>query len=160
MSAKMQYMAISATPIADRCVKLEIQPFNIYRLTLAVELPYLRAQWISMWQHHRMPLFQQVSSSNWSTVSASILKWKRMGATTAQPQSGMPHKLKERDSWLLKCVAYKKRLSSVATLITEFQTASGSNFITGTVRQELVKWVSMAKQPQIFCVPVRSLFSR
>jgi hypothetical protein len=30
-----------------------------------------------------------------STVSAVILKWKRLGATTAQLQSGRPHKLTE-----------------------------------------------------------------
>ena len=38
---------------------------------------------------------------------------------------------------MLKCVARKKRLSSVATLTTEFQTSSGSNNRTITVRREL-----------------------
>ena len=42
-----------------------------------------------------------------STVSAVIVKWKRLGATTAQP------------------------------LTTEFQTASGSNVITITISREL-----------------------
>jgi transposase len=32
----------------------------------------------------------------WSTVSAVIVKWKHLGATTAQPQSGRPQKLTER----------------------------------------------------------------
>ena len=38
---------------------------------------------------------------------------------------------------MLKCVAHKNRLSLVATLTTEFQTASGSNVSTITVRWEL-----------------------
>ena len=72
-----------------------------------------------------------------STVSAVIVKWKRLGATTAQPRSGRPHKLTERDRRVLKRVAWKNRLSSVATLTTEFQTDSGSNVSTSTVRREL-----------------------
>ena len=48
--------------------------------------------------------FQQVSSSNFSparaersTVTSVIVKWKRLGAATAQPRSGRPHKLTEWD---------------------------------------------------------------
>ena len=54
-----------------------------------------------------------------------------------QPQSGKPHKLTERDHRMLKLVARKNHLSSVATLTTEFQTASGSNVSTITVCREL-----------------------
>ena len=53
----------------------------------------------------------------------------------AQPQSGRPHKLTEQR--VLKCIARTNCLSSVATLITEFQTASGSNVSTRHVRLEL-----------------------
>ena len=60
-----------------------------------------------------------------STVSADIGKWKRLGVTKAQPQSGRPHKLTEQR---------KNGLSSVVTLTTEFQTAPGS---TRTVHREL-----------------------
>ena len=38
---------------------------------------------------------------------------------------------------MLKRVAWKNSLSSVAALITEFQTDSGSNVSTSTVRREL-----------------------
>ena len=38
---------------------------------------------------------------------------------------------------MLKRVAQENRLSTVATLTTEFQTDSGSNVSTSTVRQEL-----------------------
>ena len=54
----------------------------------------------------------------------------------AQPQSGRPHKLTEGDRRVLKHVARKNRLSSVATLTAEFQTASGSNVSTRTVHLE------------------------
>ena len=72
-----------------------------------------------------------------STESAVIMKWKRLRATTAQPQSGRPHKLTQQDSRVLKRVAREKRLPLVASLTTEFQTASGSNVSTCTVRREL-----------------------
>ena len=72
-----------------------------------------------------------------STVRAVTVKCQRLGATTAQPRSGRPHKLTEQDRRVMKHVACKNRLSSVATLATEFQTASGSNISTNTVRQEL-----------------------
>jgi hypothetical protein len=65
--------------------------------TLAVEWPYWRAQWPSTWHHHRMPPFQQVSSSNfWSTVSVVIVKRKRLEATTAQPGNGRPQAYRPR----------------------------------------------------------------
>ena len=70
-------------------------------------------------------------------ASAVIVKWKRIGATTAQPQSGRPHKFTEWDPRVMKCVEHKNHLSSVATLTAEFQTASGSNVSTITVCQEL-----------------------
>ena len=72
-----------------------------------------------------------------STVSAVIGKWKRLGATMTQPRNGRPHKLTERDRRVLKCVLLKHCLSSVAALTTKFQTASGSNISTQTVRREL-----------------------
>ena len=81
-----------------------------------------------------------------STGSAVIVTWKRPGATTAQLRSGRPRKLTERDRRVLKHVARKNRLSSVATLTTEFQTTSGSNVSTNTVRESFMKWVSMAEQ--------------
>ena len=41
----------------------------------------------------------------WSTVSAVIVKWKRLEATVAQPRSGKPLKLTEWDREIprLKC---------------------------------------------------------
>ena len=107
---KVVDLAISITPVADRCIQLSTQACNLHRQTLAVEWPYWRAQWLSTWHRHRM------SSSNMSvckmsallelprsTVSAIIVKCKCLGATTAQPRSGMPHKLTEQDCRGLKC---------------------------------------------------------
>jgi len=68
-----------------------------------------------------------------STVSAIIVKWKRLGATTAWPRSGRPHKLAEWGRRVLKRVARKNRLA----LTTEYQTASGSTISTRTVCREL-----------------------
>jgi hypothetical protein len=55
----------------------------------------------------------------------------------AQPRSGRPHKLPERDCRVLGQVERKYSLSSFATVITEFTTASGSNVSTRCVHQEL-----------------------
>ncbi|XP_076347997.1 uncharacterized protein LOC143245519 [Tachypleus tridentatus] len=71
-----------------------------------------------------------------STVSAVIVKCKRLGVTTVQPRSDKPHKLTERDCLVLKHVARKNLLPAVATLTIEFQTAPGSNVSTRIVRQE------------------------
>jgi transposase len=54
-----------------------------------------------------------------------------------QPRSGRPHNLTERDRRVLKRVARKNSLFSVATLTTKFQTASGSKVSTLTFQREL-----------------------
>lgn len=72
-----------------------------------------------------------------STVSAVILKWKRGGITTALPRSGRPHKLKEEDRQVLERVALEKCLPSIKALTAEFQSASGANVSSTTVRREL-----------------------
>ena len=124
-------LAISATPIADRCITPSTQPCNLHRQRLAVEWPYWRVQWLSMWHRHMMTSFQQVSSDissllelPWSTVSVVIVQWKRIGATTAKLWIGRPHNPTERDQRLLKRIASKNQL---------FQSASGSNVSTRTV---------------------------
>ena len=83
---------------------------------------------------HQIPALIELPPS---TVSAVIVKWKCLGATMAQPRSGRPHKLTEWDHRVLKRVTHKNCLSLVATLTTEFQTASGSNVSTRTVCREL-----------------------
>ncbi|KAL6467451.1 hypothetical protein MHYP_G00231280 [Metynnis hypsauchen] len=72
-----------------------------------------------------------------STVSNVIVKWKRLGITTALPRSGRPHKLSEHDLRVLERVASENRLSPVAALTTEFENASGTSVSRRTVRREL-----------------------
>jgi hypothetical protein len=77
--------AISATSIADRCIKFNTQLCNLHKQTLAVEWPYWRAHWLSTQHRHS----QQVNSSYfcqsypgqlpWSTVRAVIVKYKYLG---------------------------------------------------------------------------------
>ena len=139
------YSAISATPIADRCVKSSTHPCNLQKQTLAVEWAVLKSSVtfnVAPSQDATFPTsqFRQIYAQlelPWSTSSVVIVKWKRLRSTTAQPRSGKPHKLTERDHRVLKCVVQKNRLSSVATLTTKFQTDSGSNVSTSTVRELL-----------------------
>ncbi|KAG9278344.1 hypothetical protein AMEX_G6194 [Astyanax mexicanus] len=72
-----------------------------------------------------------------STVSSVIVKWKRLGITTALPRSGRPHKLSNKDIKVLERVASENQLSSLTALTNEFQTASGRNISPRTVRREL-----------------------
>jgi hypothetical protein len=74
--AKYVDSAISATPVADRFIKLSTQPCNLHRQTLAIEWPYWRAQWLSTWHLHRMPPFKQVSSSNFCPARAAPVNCK------------------------------------------------------------------------------------
>lgn len=53
----------------------------------------------------------------WSIVIAIIVKWKRLRATPAQSQSGLPQKLTEQGHRVQKHVVHKYHLSSVALLI-------------------------------------------
>ena len=116
-------LAISATPVADRCIKSRTEPC------------------ITFLSNKSVPQISALLELSRSTVSAVIVKWKHLGATTAQLQSGRPHKLTEGDRRELKHVARTNRLSSVVTLTTEFQIASGSNISTRTVHRNLYEMV-------------------
>jgi hypothetical protein len=82
---------MSAIPVADRCIKSSKQPCNLHRQTLAVEWHYWRAQWHSTWHRNGCHLSNksvcQISALlelSGSTVSAVIVKWKRLWATSSQ----------------------------------------------------------------------------
>ena len=76
------------------------------------------------------------------------MKCKRLGATTAQPQSGRPQKLTERDHRVLKHVPWKKivcrRLqhSLPCSKLTLEATSAQALFI-----ESFMNSISMAKQP-------------
>ena len=113
-------MPISATPVAERCIKLSTQSCNLHRQTLAVKClteelrDFQRGTVIGCHLSNKsvFPISALLELPR-STVSAIIVKWKRLGATTAQLQSGRPHKLTEQ---YLSAEARKNCLSSVATL--------------------------------------------
>jgi hypothetical protein len=77
-----------------------------------------------------------------STVSAVNVKRERLGATTAQATQA--HRMETQSAEVLQLgrslgyelTADKNRLSSVATLTTEFHTDSGCNVSKITVRRE------------------------
>ena len=85
-------LAVSATPIAYRCIKLSTPPCNLHRQTLAVEWPILKsAMTFVIGCHLSNKSVNQISALlelPWSTVSAAIVKWKHLWATKAQPWSG------------------------------------------------------------------------
>ena len=120
---------------------LSTQPCNLHRQTLAVEWPYWTAQWLSTWHRHRMPPFQQVSSSNFCPA----VKWKRLGATTAQLRSGSPHQLTERDCRVLKRVNISclRLQQSLPSKLPQEATSAQDLFVG-----RIMKWVSMAEQLQ------------
>ena len=131
--------AISATPVADRCIKSSTQPYNLHRQTLAVAWP---TEELSDFQ--RGTIIGQVSSSNFCSARTAPFNCKSWNCEVetsrskmAQPQRGRLHKLTERDRRVLKHIACKNRLSWVARLTTEFQTASESNGSPSTVCREL-----------------------
>ena len=127
------------SPVADRCIQSSTQPCNLHRQTWqqnghTEELSDLQRGTV-IGRHLSNKSVHQISALlelPQSTVSAVIMKWKRLGSdvklqATHAHRTGLP-----------STEARKNRLSSVATLTTEFQTSSGSNVNTITV--------SMAKQ--------------
>ena len=76
------------------------------------------------------------------------MKWKCLGATTAQPRSERPHKLTERNRRVLKYVAWKK--SSVVSCSTHYRVSNclwKQRQHKHCSSRSFMKWVSMAEQP-------------
>uniref|UniRef100_A0A8C7CV03 Unconventional myosin-IXAa-like n=1 Tax=Oncorhynchus kisutch TaxID=8019 RepID=A0A8C7CV03_ONCKI len=108
----------SATPVADRCIKSSTPPCNLRRQTLAVDTELsdflstvIGCHLYNKSVHHISALLELPQA----TVSAVIVKWKRLGATTAQPRSGRPHKLTEWDRRVLKRIVRKNSVPSCNT---------------------------------------------
>uniref|UniRef100_A0A0E9XCZ0 Transposase Tc1-like domain-containing protein n=1 Tax=Anguilla anguilla TaxID=7936 RepID=A0A0E9XCZ0_ANGAN len=96
-----------------------------------------------MWHCHRMPPVQQVSLSYFCLASAVPVNCKCCNcevemsrSNSSSATSGWPHKLRTGLP-SAEVLARKNCLSSVATLITEFQTASGCNVSTRSSHREL-----------------------
>ena len=130
--------AISATPVADRCIKSSTPPCNLHRQILAVKN---LTEELSDFQHGTIIGCHLSNKSHFCPAWAASVNckccycevemfWSNNGS--AAKWSVRPHKFTERDRWVLKHIEI---LSSVATLTTKFQPASGSNVSTRTVCQ-------------------------
>ncbi|CAI9580718.1 unnamed protein product, partial [Staurois parvus] len=84
-----------------------------------------------------------------STVSGIITKWKQLGTTPTQPQSGRPRKITERGQCMLKRRVRRSRQLSAESIAKDLQTSCGLQISTTTVQcsaESLIEWVSMAEQ--------------
>ncbi|CAI9586487.1 unnamed protein product [Staurois parvus] len=73
----------------------------------------------------------------WSTVSGNITKWKQLGTTATQPQSGRPRKMTEWGQRMLKCTVCTSRQLSAESIVKDLQTSCGLQISTTTVHREL-----------------------
>ncbi|CAI9564490.1 unnamed protein product, partial [Staurois parvus] len=72
-----------------------------------------------------------------STVSGIVTKWKQLGTTATQPQSGRPRKMTERGQRMLKRTVHRSRQLSAESIAKDLQTSCGLQISTTTVRREL-----------------------
>jgi len=72
-----------------------------------------------------------------SAVSGIITKWKRLGTTATQPQSGRPRKMTERGQRMLRRTVRRGRQLSAESIATDLQTSCGLQISSRTVCREL-----------------------
>ncbi|CAI9613117.1 unnamed protein product [Staurois parvus] len=72
-----------------------------------------------------------------STVSGIITKWKQLGTTATQPQSGRPRKMTKRSQCMLKHTVRRSHQLSAKSIAKDLQTTCGLQISTTTVRREL-----------------------
>ncbi|CAI9547291.1 unnamed protein product, partial [Staurois parvus] len=72
-----------------------------------------------------------------SAISDIITKWKQLGTTATQPQSGRPHKMTERGQRMLKCAVHISCQLSAESISKDLQTSCGLQISTTTVCREL-----------------------
>ena len=75
--------------------------------------------------------------SSQSTVSGIITKWKQLGTTATQSQSGVPRKMTERGQWMLRRIVRKDRQVSAESIATDLQTSCGLQISSRTMCREL-----------------------
>ncbi|CAI9615308.1 unnamed protein product [Staurois parvus] len=71
-----------------------------------------------------------------SPVSGIITKWKQLGTTLTQPQSGRPHKMTERGQLMVRRTVRRDRKLSAESIAKDLQTSYGVQIST-TVHREL-----------------------
>ncbi|CAI9616474.1 unnamed protein product [Staurois parvus] len=72
-----------------------------------------------------------------STVSGIIIKWKQLGTTTTQPQSGETHKMTEWAQRMLKRTVRRSRQLSPESIAKDLQTSCDLQISTTKVCREL-----------------------
>ncbi|CAI9541512.1 unnamed protein product, partial [Staurois parvus] len=72
-----------------------------------------------------------------STVSGIITKWKQLGTTATQPQSGRPCKMTEHGQSMPKRTLHRSCLLSAESIAKDLQTSCGFQISTTTVCIEL-----------------------
>ncbi|CAI9534059.1 unnamed protein product, partial [Staurois parvus] len=73
-----------------------------------------------------------------STVCGIITKWKQLGTTANQPQSGRLRKITERGQLMLKRTVHKSCQLSAKSVAKDLQTSSDLQISKTTVRRELL----------------------
>ncbi|CAI9580658.1 unnamed protein product [Staurois parvus] len=63
----------------------------------------------------------------WPTVSGIITKWKQLGITATQPQSGRPHKMTEQGQHMLKRTVRRYCQLSAESIAKDLQTLCGAS---------------------------------
>ncbi|CAI9602971.1 unnamed protein product, partial [Staurois parvus] len=63
-----------------------------------------------------------------SSVSGIMIKWKQLGTTATQPQSGRPHKITEQGQRMLKHTVRRKGNSSGISIPRHFGQFHAPNF--------------------------------
>ncbi|CAI9564991.1 unnamed protein product [Staurois parvus] len=72
-----------------------------------------------------------------STVSDIITKWRQLGTTATQPQSGRPRKMTERGQHMLNHTVRRSHQMSIESIAKDLQTSCGLQISTTTVHREL-----------------------
>jgi hypothetical protein len=151
MWTSLQKSGFGATPVAVRCIKSSTQLCNLHRQTLAVEWSdelsdFQRGTVIGCHLYNKSVCkISALLDLPRSTVNAVIVKWKRLVETMAQPMAQPPSAEARR---------YHPRLQH-----SKFQTASGSNVSTTTIRRELhaIGFHGRAAMPKIIMCNVKHL---
>ncbi|CAI9610089.1 unnamed protein product, partial [Staurois parvus] len=71
----------------------------------------------------------------WLTVNGIKTKWKQLGTTVTQPQSGRPRKMTERGQRMLKRTMLRSCQLSAESIAKDLQTSCGLQISTTTVRR-------------------------
>ncbi|CAI9618559.1 unnamed protein product, partial [Staurois parvus] len=73
-----------------------------------------------------------------SIVSGIITKWKQLGTTVTQPQSGRPCKMTKWGQCMLKRTVHNSHQLSAESIATDLQTSCGIQIRATTVHRELL----------------------